>query len=123
MRRLRRRHPQPHRRLGRRGARPRAGAWASPLLQFLLTLGGAVGPLLIGVVSDLVGSLALAMLALLPPLFACLVVLQRTAQHYEADAAARCAAEGRSGSADETQPTHHRRPLAVRDRPPAGTWA
>ncbi len=58
------------------------------LLQFLLTLGGAAGPLLIGVVSDLVGSLALAMLALLPPLFLCLVVLRRTADYYEEDAAA-----------------------------------
>ena len=57
------------------------------LLQFLLTLGGALGPLLIGVVSDLTGSLAIAMLALLPPLFACLVVLRRTADYYEADAA------------------------------------
>ncbi len=57
------------------------------LLQFLLTLGGAVGPLLIGVVSDVVGSLSLAMLALLPPLFACLVVLHRTVEHYEGDAA------------------------------------
>jgi len=58
------------------------------LLQFLLTLGGAAGPLLIGVVSDLVGSLALAMLALLPPLFLCLFVLRRTADFYEEDAAA-----------------------------------
>lgn len=58
------------------------------LLQFLLTLGGAVGPLLIGVVSDLVGSLALAMLALLPPLFCCLLVLRRVADTYEADAEA-----------------------------------
>lgn len=58
------------------------------LLQFLLTLGGAAGPLLIGVTSDLVGSLSLAMLALLPPLFLCLFVLRRTADFYEDDAAA-----------------------------------
>ena len=58
------------------------------LLQFLLTLGGAAGPLLIGIVSDLVGSLAWAMLALLPPLFLCLFVLRRTADYYEEDAAA-----------------------------------
>lgn len=56
------------------------------LLQFLLTLGGAVGPLLIGITSDLVGSLAWAMLALLPPLFLCLVVLRRSADGYEEDA-------------------------------------
>lgn len=57
------------------------------LLQFLLTLGGALGPLVIGVTSDLVGNLAWAMLALLPPLFACLMVLRSAADGYEDDAA------------------------------------
>ena len=36
------------------------------LLQFLMTLGGAAGPLLVGIVSDAVGSLRLAMLACCP---------------------------------------------------------
>ena len=57
------------------------------LLQFLMTLGGAAGPLLVGVVSDAVGSLPLALLALLPPLFLTLVVLHRTTGHYDEDAA------------------------------------
>ena len=52
LRRLRRRHPEPHRRLRRRRARPRRRGMGFALLQFLLTLGGAAGPLLIGVVSD-----------------------------------------------------------------------
>ena len=64
------------------------------LLQFLMTLGGAAGPLLVGVVSDAVGSLRLALLALLPPLFLTLVVLHRTTtRYYDEDAAGRCAAE------------------------------
>lgn len=58
------------------------------VLQFLTTLGGAAGPLLIGIVSDAVGNLGLAMLALLPPLFVTLVVLRRTTPHYDADARA-----------------------------------
>lgn len=56
------------------------------LVQFLTTLGGAAGPLLIGITSDLVGSLAFAMLALLPPMFASLVVLHRTCSAYDEDA-------------------------------------
>ncbi len=56
------------------------------VLQFLTTLGGAAGPLMIGIVSDAVGSLSLAMLALLPPLFVTLVVLKRTTPYYDEDA-------------------------------------
>jgi predicted MFS family arabinose efflux permease len=56
------------------------------LLQFLMTLGGAAGPLLVGIVSDAVGDLGLAMLALLPPLFVTLVVLRRTTRYYDEDA-------------------------------------
>lgn len=56
------------------------------VLQFVTTLGGAAGPLLIGLTSDAVGSLTLAMLALLPPMFVTLVVLKRTARYYDDDA-------------------------------------
>lgn len=56
------------------------------LLQLLTTLGGAAGPLLVGITSDAVGSLGLAMLVLLPPLFITLVVLKRTTQYYDEDA-------------------------------------
>lgn len=56
------------------------------LLQFLMTLGGAAGPLLVGITSDAVGSLRLAMLVLLPPLFVTLVVLKRTTRFYDDDA-------------------------------------
>ena len=57
------------------------------LLQFLLSFGGAMGPLLIGLTSDLAGSLRIGMLALLPALVGCLILLPRAARHYEADAA------------------------------------
>jgi len=50
------------------------------------TLGGAAGPLLIGLTSDAVGSLTLAMLALLPPMFVTLIVLKRTTRFYDDDA-------------------------------------
>jgi predicted MFS family arabinose efflux permease len=56
------------------------------VLQFITTLGGAAGPLLIGLLSDAVGSLRIALLALIPPLFVAIVVLQRTARHYDQDA-------------------------------------
>lgn len=56
------------------------------VLQFVTTLGGAAGPLLIGLTSDAVGSLTLAMLALLPPMFITLVVLKRTTRFYDDDA-------------------------------------
>lgn len=58
------------------------------LLQFLLALGGAAGPAVIGAVSDLTGTLRIGMLALLPALIACLIVLRRTTPYYEDDAAA-----------------------------------
>ena len=56
------------------------------MLQFLTTLGGAAGPLMIGIVSDAVGDLGLAMLALLPPLFITLAVLKNTTKYYDEDA-------------------------------------
>ncbi|MEQ6903590.1 MFS transporter, partial [Nocardioides sp. YIM 152588] len=58
------------------------------LLQFLTTLGGAFGPFLIGLLSDLMDSLSLAMLGLLPPLFAAVVVLTRARAAYDDDLAA-----------------------------------
>jgi len=56
------------------------------VLQFITTLGGAAGPLMIGLLSDAVGSLRIALLALIPPLFVAIVVLQRTTKHYDEDA-------------------------------------
>ncbi|QWF20882.1 MFS transporter [Nocardioides sp. LMS-CY] len=56
------------------------------VLQFVTTLGGAAGPLLIGLISDAVGSLRIALLALIPPLFVAIVLLQRTGRHYDEDA-------------------------------------
>ncbi|KHL15781.1 sugar phosphate permease [Mumia flava] len=56
------------------------------LVQFLLTLGGAVGPLLIGAVSDATGSINTAFLALVPPLFASVLVLRFAATSYDSDA-------------------------------------
>ncbi|WP_168929359.1 MFS transporter [Nocardioides sp. GY 10113] len=58
------------------------------LLQFLTTLGGAFGPFLIGFLSDLLDSLPLAMLGLLPPLFLAIGVLARARSAYDADLAA-----------------------------------
>lgn len=58
------------------------------LLQFLTTLGGAFGPLLVGLMSDVLGSISLAMLCLLPPLFISIVILSRVRGTYDADAAA-----------------------------------
>lgn len=57
------------------------------LVQFLLTLGGALGPLLIGVTSDVTGSIDVAFLALVPPLFASVLVLRWAAATYDRDAA------------------------------------
>ncbi|WP_166140133.1 MFS transporter [Nocardioides ochotonae] len=69
------------------------------LLTFLVTLGGAVGPLLIGVTSDLIGStsydgepLALAMLVLVPAMFAAVLALLWIRDTFEDDAAAATAA-------------------------------
>ncbi|MGN0063291.1 MAG: MFS transporter [Nocardioides sp.] len=58
------------------------------LLQFLTTLGGAFGPLLVGSMSDVFGSISPAMLCLLPPLFASSVILWTVRNSYEDDAAA-----------------------------------
>ncbi|WP_300678020.1 MFS transporter [Nocardioides sp.] len=58
------------------------------VLQFLTTLGGAFGPFLIGLTSDLLDSLPLAMLVLLPPLFACVVILRAARKTFDADVAA-----------------------------------
>lgn len=58
------------------------------LLQFLTTLGGAFGPLLVGLMSDVLGSISLAMLCLLPPLFFSIAILTRVRATYDADAEA-----------------------------------
>ena len=69
------------------------------LLTFLVTLGGAVGPLLIGATSDLVSStgydgepLALAMLVLVPAMFAAVVALLWIRDSFDEDAARAAAA-------------------------------
>ena len=77
----------PRRLSSARSVRSRRGLGFA-VLQFLTTLGGAAGPLLIGIVSDAVGDLSLAMLALLPPLFIAVFVLYRTSPHYDDDARA-----------------------------------
>jgi MFS family permease len=56
------------------------------MLQLVTTLGGAAGPLAIGLLSDAVGSLRIALLALVPPLFGAIVLLSRTTRHYDEDA-------------------------------------
>jgi predicted MFS family arabinose efflux permease len=58
------------------------------LLQFLLSLGGALGPLIIGAASDIAGSLRIGMCMLLPALIGCLILLPSAARHYQTDAAA-----------------------------------
>ncbi|QMW65109.1 MFS transporter [Mumia sp. ZJ1417] len=55
-------------------------------VQFLLSLGGALGPFLIGVVSDATGSINIAFLALVPPLFASVLILRWAAVTYDDDA-------------------------------------
>jgi MFS family permease len=55
------------------------------LLQFLLVLGGAMGPLLVGAASDLTGSLATAWYALLVPMLAGSAVILRARRHQDAD--------------------------------------
>jgi MFS family permease len=57
------------------------------LLQFLLVLGGALGPLLVGAASDLTGSLATAWYALLVPMLVGALILMRARHHQEADTA------------------------------------
>lgn len=56
------------------------------LLQFLTTLGGAFGPLLVGFMSDTLNSISLAMLCLLPPLFFSIAILARVRSTYDEDA-------------------------------------
>jgi NAD(P)-dependent dehydrogenase (short-subunit alcohol dehydrogenase family)/predicted MFS family arabinose efflux permease len=60
-------------------ARRRGASFA--LLQFLLTLGGAMGPLLVGVTSDALGGLGMGFWALIVPLTIGSVITMRTAQH------------------------------------------
>lgn len=71
------------------------------VLTFLVTLGGSAGPLLIGVVSTLLGdtfdldkadSLQYAMLILLPPLFICIGMAAKIRHTYDDDAAKALAA-------------------------------
>lgn len=57
------------------------------VLQFLITLGGAAGPLLVGAASDLTGSLRGAFTALLLPLLAGTLVVFGGRRHYDTDAA------------------------------------
>jgi len=68
------------------------------LLTFLVTLGGALGPFLIGFTSDLVKatdyggeSLALAMLVLVPAMFLAVLALLRIRNTFEEDAEAAAA--------------------------------
>lgn len=58
------------------------------VLQLLVTLGGSLGPWLIGLVSDATGSLRTAFLAVLLPLLVGSVVVLRGRSSYDADAAA-----------------------------------
>jgi len=58
------------------------------LLQFLTTLGGAFGPLLVGGMSDLTGSISVAMLCLIPPLFISIVFLFAARHTYDDDVTA-----------------------------------
>ncbi|WP_411104261.1 MFS transporter [Streptomyces sp. cmx-4-9] len=58
------------------------------VLQLLVTLGGSLGPWLIGLASDATGSLRWAFAAVLAPLLAGSVVVLRGRHSYEADAAA-----------------------------------
>ncbi|MFF3214396.1 MFS transporter [Streptomyces sp. NPDC002886] len=58
------------------------------VLQLLVTLGGSLGPWLIGLASDATGSLRWAFATVLVPLLVGSVVVLRGRRHYEADAAA-----------------------------------
>lgn len=55
------------------------------LLQFLTTLGGAFGPLLVGAASDGFDSIRVGMLFLLPPMFCSVVILWSVRNSYERD--------------------------------------
>ncbi|MFE1233350.1 MFS transporter [Streptomyces sp. NPDC058745] len=58
------------------------------VLQLLVTLGGSLGPWLIGLASDATGSLRYAFAAVLVPLLVGSAVVLRGRRHYDADAAA-----------------------------------
>lgn len=58
------------------------------LLQFLTTLGGAFGPLLVGAMSDAFDSIQTGMLFLMPPLFLSALILWMVRSTYEEDARA-----------------------------------
>ncbi|WP_235735452.1 MFS transporter [Nocardioides alcanivorans] len=58
------------------------------LLQFLTTLGGAFGPLLVGAMSDAFGDIGTGMLFLLPPVFLAVIILWAVRGSYERDASA-----------------------------------
>ncbi|MFA1544902.1 MFS transporter [Actinomadura chokoriensis] len=66
------------------------------VLQFLITLGGAAGPLLVGAASDLTGSLRGAFTVLLLPLLAGTLVTFGGRRHYDADAARALTPSGRA---------------------------
>ncbi|MFD7133836.1 MFS transporter [Streptomyces sp. NPDC059894] len=68
------------------------------VLQMLVTLGGSLGPWLIGVVSDATGSLGAAFTAVLAPLAVGCAVVLRARATYEADAAAALARSGEDGA-------------------------
>jgi len=65
------------------------------LLQFLTTLGGAFGPLLVGAMSDVTGWIGYGMLFLIPPLFLSVVLLWLVRGSYDADAARASASSSR----------------------------
>lgn len=67
------------------GARSRGVGFA--VLQFLLTIGGAFGPLIVGITSDATGSLLIAMYALIVPMIAGGLVVLASRGHYEREAA------------------------------------
>lgn len=55
-------------------------------LQFLIVLGAAAGPLVVGAVSDAMGSLLGAMYALIVPMLIGAVLVLWARRHFEADA-------------------------------------
>lgn len=74
------------------------------VLQFLITLGGAAGPLLVGAASDLTGSLRGAFTVLLLPLLAGTLVTFGGRRHYDADAARALTARAPTGGAEGPDP-------------------
>ncbi|SDL43579.1 Predicted arabinose efflux permease, MFS family [Nonomuraea maritima] len=67
------------------GARSRGVGFA--VLQFLLTIGGAFGPLIVGITSDATGSLIIAMYALIVPMIVGGLVVLASRGYYEREAA------------------------------------